>query len=731
MQRFKEIMLNYLKDAYKQLIVLASLIVVAFSCMAIANGVQSGFGSIRIETGVINTTLIDDESKKVNIGYKLYIPKGVDQDHKAPAVLCLHGYQNDHETNAAYAIEMARRGCVALSIDEYGHGATDAGMIERGYVNHKVKVNYGYESDGTGFEKNYVKVSGPTRYKVMMNFSNLSFFSDLYTKSYDFKTGKTIENSEQVRDSSMGGTAAYAYLASLPYVDNTSMAVTGHSMGTWAAWTVSAAYADSEIMPKATALQCGELFKTTRDSLGRLAYEREEYVLDDNGNHKIDTDGKEQTKKTLIPFNNVLLLSAKYDEFNYFRDYIKTPIKADTVKDEIRTNFLNVSEDEAEFNKTFHQDFKKGTSVRNEYIITNHRLTTHDKHAVKTVIEWFSNALNVNTKLESTDQVFMVKEVLVLIAMLCGIASAVALIMCLKPVPFFKSVFNGVPNRPEKVKTGKKWWIGALITIAISAFTYPFLTQLGHGLLPLPEVLFKMTIGNGFWTWYLFLILVMLGFTLIPWFKQKKQGTLNRDFVDLGFARDDEQHKGHFDWGLLGKSALLAFDGVLFMYLQVIICQAAFSLDYRFIWPFFEGFSWSRFGQFMLYIPMFALFFILNNSRIFAANRCANTEEEGFVGFIKCWWKYALCMAGGIILLCLIEYIPFFMQIGPGADLLFSTTFGGPFMSLLIVFLPQVLVFSVVCTYLYRKSGNAFLGALVVAMLSCWIVTGGSAMLYA
>ena len=90
----------------------------------------------------------------------------------------------------------------------------------------------------------------------------------------------------------------------------------------------------------------------------------------------------------------------------------------------------------------------------------------------------------------------------------------------------------------------------------------------------------------------------------------------------------------------------------------------------------------------------------------------------------------ALCMVGGILTIILLEYIPFFLQLGPGADLLFSSTFGGPFMSLLIVFAPQVIVFSFICTYCYRKTGNVFVGALIVAIMACWIVTGGSAILY-
>ena len=93
------------------------------------------------------------------------------------------------------------------------------------------------------------------------------------------------------------------------------------------------------------------------------------------------------------------------------------------------------------------------------------------------------------------------------------------------------------------------------------------------------------------------------------------------------------------------------------------------------------------------------------------------------------WWRNALMMVGGILIIVLIEYIPFFMNIAPGADLLFGSTFGGPFMSLLILFVPQVLVFSVLCTYTYRRTGSVYVGALTAASLACWIVTGGSSML--
>lgn len=42
---------------------------------------------------------------------------------------------------------------------------------------------------------------------------------------------------------------------------------------------------------------------------------------------------------------------------------------------------------------------------------------------------------------------------------------------------------------------------------------------------------------------------------------------------------------------------------------------------------------------------------------------------------------------------------------------------------------PKVLVFSILCTYIYRRTGSVWVGAFTVSSLACWIVTGGSSML--
>ena len=657
----------------KSAIVLAVLLVAVFVFMSIANNIQTGGGTIEVTEGVISSNLGE-------IAYKLYTPVTATEENPAPGVLLLHGYQNDHETCAAYAIELARRGAVVLAIDEYGHGSTNIGLVNRGYVNHKVTVNYGEDEEGV----TYLEIGGATRYKVMMNFSNLSFFDEYYS---------TDSDGNSISDSSAGGVTAYAWLASLPNVDSSRLALSGHSMGTWSSWSVAAAYSGTEIEPRATVLQCGELFSDS-------AYDTEKYH-----------------------FNNVLLLQAKYDEFSYFRDY--EPIVDDSLlTSDLRTGFLGVSASESAWNTTF-GSFADGTARRMELLMTNHRLTTHNSHGLATALDWFDSAVDLDTNLASTDQVAMTKEVLVLAAMLCAIAAMIPFMELLLTIPYFAAVAQPLPPA-EGIKSRGKWWRGAVITMLLAGFSYPFMTQLGHGLLPLPEGIFRMTIGNGFLSWYLLLIIIMVVTTVLSR-KKAKKGIPGCTWYDMGLAAAENPDR--IGWGLLGRSAVLTFCMVDLMYLLVGICEGLFKLDFRFIWPFFRSFSLTRFGQFLVYIPVFALFFILNNSKIMASSRCSATYEPGFKGFMGAWWRNALMMIGGVLIITLIEYIPFFANLGPGADLLFGSTFGGPFMSLLILFIPQVLVFSVIGTYIYRRTGNVYTGALTIASMACWIVTGGSSMM--
>ena len=119
----------YIKNKNKSAAIwLVVCVIIALVCMFVANLLQTDFGKVNVVTASFEVT--EGQSKPYTITYKIYIPEEARETNKLPALLCLHGYQNDHETCAAYAIELARRGAVVLCIDEYGHGKTQVGLVE-------------------------------------------------------------------------------------------------------------------------------------------------------------------------------------------------------------------------------------------------------------------------------------------------------------------------------------------------------------------------------------------------------------------------------------------------------------------------------------------------------------------------------------------------------------------------------------------------------------------------
>ena len=661
------------KSFYKPLIAFGLCIFLIFVSMGMAAFIQTGFGTVEVKTGYFMPETSNAAGGiPVRIAYKLYRPKEADAAHPVPAVLVMHGYQNDKETSAAFSIELARRGIAVLSVDLYGHGNSSPGMRGRGYGKFKL----------TNPEK---LLSGPERYKVMLTFSTMDFLNS--------------NLSDGVADSSMGGKSAWRYLASLPFVDSSRIGITGHSMGTWASWSVAAAYPEH----RAVVLQCGEIVPLINYNSDR------------------------------IKFNNMLLLQARYDEFDYFRDF--KPVVAGLEKTPLRYSDFMGQNAPVDWNRTY-GNFSDGSARRMELIQNNHRLTTHDSHALTAAMGWFTNALDVKTDIAPDNLVYMIKEVLVLIAMLSALVSMLPLFLFLTRFKFFASLAQPLAKEPMLLSP-KSRRTAVLVAILVSGLTFPFLTQLGHGLLPVPENIFRMTVGLGFITWLTFLVLVAL-FMLIYWYRRGEGGREGWDFSDLGLEGFPEPGtpiiRPAYRMGrVIPRAVIAAFILTAVMYVLVCITQLLFKLDLRFIWPFFRPFSLLRLGQFFVYLPFYAAFFTINAGvRLYGQQRLPEIAHNGKSSPALTqlvWWGYSvLVMLGGVFLIALVEYIPFFLGIGPGADLLFTPLFGGPFMSAMILLVPQFAVFFFLSTWLYRKSGTIYTGSFVVALLAAWVVSGGSAM---
>ena len=660
------------KSSVKPFIAFFVCIILCLACAGLASLIQTNFGKVEIQSGSFSPEQsLAANNVPVRITYKLYIPKGASAENPVPAVLAMHGYQNDKDTAAAFCIELSRRGIAVLAIDLYGHGDTSPGMAGRGWGKYKV----------TNLNK---ELRGPKRYKLMLTFSVLDFFRP--------------EISSGMADSSMGGKSAWQYLSELPFVDSTRMGVTGHSMGTWASWSVAAAFPEH----RAVVLQCGEMIP-------------------------LDFYDSENIK-----FNNVLLLQARFEEFENFRDY--KPDVMGLEKTPLRYSDFMGQDAPVEWNKTY-GSMADGSARRMELLNTNHRLVTFDRKSLSTGMSWFTQALDAGTDLAAANHIYWIRELLVLLAMLCALASILPLFLLLTQIKFFSSLAQPLPQKPKMLKPSSRV-SSIIIAILISAVTFPFLTQLGHGLFPFPESIFRMTVGNGFIIWLDFLMLVSLCM-LIYWYKHgaKKAGwTLS----DLGLEGKPEPNfkivrPAYRSGRLIFRAIIAAFILCGFMYILLCISTAVFKVDFRFIWPLFRTFTVPRFGQFWVYLLFYAAFFTVNvGVKLYGQLRLPEYPLKGKKsGAITqlVWWGYSvLVMLGGVFLIALIEYIPFFLGFGPGADLLFTPLFGGPFMSVMILLIPQFAIFFFLSTWLFRKSGTVYTGSFVLAILAAWAMSSGSAM---
>jgi pimeloyl-ACP methyl ester carboxylesterase len=150
------------KEIRKPLYWFIMCVVAIVICAVMAFLFEHDFGRIGIQK-----VKIDDGEGHMLTG-KLYLPKGVSAENKLPAVLNLHGYQNDKDVQAPFSIELARRGFVVLALDALGHGDSQGGLD----------------------------------------------VSQLGVPPY-----------------TAGHNAGYLYLKTLPYVDTANLGVMGHSMG--------------------------------------------------------------------------------------------------------------------------------------------------------------------------------------------------------------------------------------------------------------------------------------------------------------------------------------------------------------------------------------------------------------------------------------------------------------------------------------------------------------------
>ncbi len=156
----------------RQALSIWGLCLLALICaVGLAAWVQQDFGRVEVR----NVTYAN--AGGIRVRAKLFRHRAITAQSPGPGVVYIHGYQNNRETADPYAIELARRGIVVLSIDAIGRGNSGQPTAP----------------DAPDFDPTY------------------------------------------------GGTASLAYLKALPFVDAARVGMMGHSLGAEMAYAVALA----------------------------------------------------------------------------------------------------------------------------------------------------------------------------------------------------------------------------------------------------------------------------------------------------------------------------------------------------------------------------------------------------------------------------------------------------------------------------------------------------------
>jgi dienelactone hydrolase len=475
-------------------------------------------------------------------------------------------------------------------------------------------------------------------------------------------------------DPTFGGTTSIQYLRSLPFVKPDSVGILGHSLGAEMAYVVS----------------------LNDPTINALAITGFAYTLKASQTHP----------------KNMLMIIGKWDEFRQrmtgTRDIEKEWMKSERTKQVF-------SVENPKFGVTY-GEFSKGTARRVFLPRITHVQESHHHASIAETVEWMQEALRPDESLwiDKNRQIWVIKEVSTLMAMLACFASILPLGLMLLRLNFFRPIRRAV----SKVDGSSFKSYFKIVTInGILLWLYlPLILVLFavHKYVVAMDRLFPMMMVNGIVWWFLWVNI--LGFLIFRRWHKRRQ-----PFVSLNAPSSDGSHQEDGFVPGTSKAFKTVVLGVIlfgFMYVSQYIIEQILIVDFRFIWPFASDLTPYRAWMFLLYFPFLLLCFILTG--IFLHQLLRLPEKDIWQKTFLHWSFWNLvAVVGPLVLFLLVQYIPLFTTgwipfEGPGG--LFVV-----FIINLFHTLALLAITSVISTFFFLLTGKIYLGAFVNAALVTWI----------
>ena len=466
-----------------------------------------------------------------------------------------------------------------------------------------------------------------------------------------------------------GGPAALAYLRTFDIVDKNNIGLEGHSMGGWTVVSAAAAIPNGY---KSMVLEGSSVGGGVAPE-GTTKFPK---------NVKVVYGDWEQFSVLMWGVNNPKDMQSGSKLEKFFNT--STPVKAGTVYGSIAD----------------------GTAREVVRPATDHPGLTFNPQAVDEAVQWFSKTLKGGH--EVTGQIWWLKELGTLIALIGGILSIFAVGGLLMRASFFASLRQSIPA-PVGAKFRGWWWLSAALSAGIPAITFFWFNNFGSTILP-ASALFPQNLTTGIMVWALLNGLIGLGILIVSHFVTKRSAP--KQMRDYGFIGDEG-----FRWSIVGKSAALAVAAVGSAYLLLVMSDWLFKTDFRIYILQLHILNGTHFVMFLVYLVPFAIFFLLLASGLHSTARWTG----GRGGVRREMIANAIVLPVGILILILVDLLP----LVAGGTMLVADQ------PLLVIvaypFVPVLAIVGILSTFFYHKTGTVYAGAFAAALLVTWNIVGGQA----
>lgn len=342
--------------------------------------------------------------------------------------------------------------------------------------------------------------------------------------------------------------------------------------------------------------------------------------------------------------------------------------------------------------------------VHNERIL--HPFQPYINEATAHQIDYFETVFNVQSGIESDDQIWYWKELASMVALIAALVSIVPMGQMLLHTPWFSDLKKPLPEAiPRPEGQGRViFWASFALAAVIACFTYIPLAELSQKLFVAASTrqltwFFPQRMNNAVMLWAVLNGTVgFLLFWLTYRFFGRKNGAIpERWGISIG-VKD------------LGKTFLLALLLFTFFFLTLFAVYYFLHVDYRFLFMGVRFFQPELLLLLCLYVPFFFIFFLSNSLRINGAMRFDGQKE---------WRSMLLGGIGnslGLLLIVIVQYTSFALT-----GTVYWTD-GWLYVNLLFAVVPMMFVLPYFNRYFFRMTGRIYLGPMVTCLIFVMIL---------